>query len=154
MKSVEFGFASTGEETTGQDSNTSSSATPDLISGSVVSKQSLELLLLEKNKKLQNEATNLRNSNASLQGVYVMVLYKLLYEVQVVYKPTEIQTSYHKNKPKARICYTIVIKQLCLHNYERRMRTDVTFGWFIYSQIFSAGLYFGWFIHSRTTHNI
>ncbi|XP_063722033.1 protein CASP-like isoform X2 [Symsagittifera roscoffensis] len=67
MKSVEFGFASTGEETTGQDSNTSSSATPDLISGSVVSKQSLELLLLEKNKKLQNEATNLRNSNASLQ---------------------------------------------------------------------------------------
>jgi len=71
MKSVEFGFDSSSEELTNEDQSpsktTTNTSTPDLISGSVVTKQSLELLLLEKNKKLQNEATTLRNNNSSLQ---------------------------------------------------------------------------------------
>ncbi len=69
MKSVEFSFASSADETVDKESSSGSgsASTPDIISGSV-SKQSLELLLLEKNKRLQNEAANLRNSNSVLQG--------------------------------------------------------------------------------------
>ena len=76
MKSVEFGISPASESSDSSADNNGSGQQPDLISGSVSGggareagvKQSLELLLLEKNKKLQNEATVWRNNNASLQG--------------------------------------------------------------------------------------
>ena len=88
MKSVEFGFSSATDESSVDDPatpKTSSSATPDLISGSVVTKQSLELLLLEKNKKLQNDATNLRNSNTALQGTVEVNVFMLQRACLVLY---------------------------------------------------------------------
>ena len=72
MKSVEFNFSSPDSKASAEDPGSGgNSQQPDLISGSVAGvKQSLELLLLEKNKKLQNEATAWRNNNASLQGMF------------------------------------------------------------------------------------